>query len=68
MTKQPAAPNLRPADAAEIEQAVAHAIQFDGRKQSGVGRNDGQDHGGALGRAAWPRRVCRDEEAAGAGA
>jgi hypothetical protein len=24
--------NLRPADAAELEQALAHALQFDGRK------------------------------------
>jgi len=33
MTDQPPPPTLRPAETAELEQALVHALQFDGRKQ-----------------------------------
>jgi hypothetical protein len=33
MPDQPQPSILRPADAAELEQALAHALQFDGRKR-----------------------------------
>lgn len=33
MTDQPQPSSLRPAETAELEQSLAHALQFDGRKQ-----------------------------------
>jgi hypothetical protein len=33
MTDQTQSSSLRPAETAELEQALAHAFQFDGRKQ-----------------------------------
>jgi hypothetical protein len=56
--------NLTPANPDELQQALAHALQFDGRT---VGRDDGQDHCGASCRAAGGGGVRGYEEAGGSG-